>query len=63
MSYSNLVASAVNIGETLALENPKMADLGGYLVSVVEYVMSEKFARQVKRDFVFGKYDETLAKL
>lgn len=63
VSYSNLVASAVNIGETIALENPKMADLGGYLVSVVEYVMSEKFARQIKRDFVFGKYDEALAKL
>lgn len=60
--YSNLIASGINAVESLALHNPKMIDLSGYLISVMELVTSVKFQKQIKRDFVFGEYDAALIK-
>ena len=61
--YSNVIASGINIAEVTATKNFKMLDIGGMANTIFELVTSIKFIKKVKRDFVFGTYDNALATL
>lgn len=61
--YANIVASGVNIAEVAVTKNLKMLDIGGIANTIFEVITSVKFMRKVKRDFIFGTYDNALAEL
>ncbi len=59
--YSNVIASGINIAEVAVTKNFKMLDIGGIANTIFEVVTSLKFMKKVKRDFIFGTYDNALA--
>ena len=61
--YSNIVASGINIAEVFLTEDYDLLDIGGIANTIFEVITSTKFIKKVKRDFIFGRYDEALAAL
>lgn len=59
--YSNVIASGINIVEVGLTKNFKLLDIGGIANTIFELVTSIKFIKKVKRDFIFGAYDNALA--
>lgn len=61
--YSNVIASSINIAEVYFTQDYDLLDVGGIANTIFEVVTSVKFIRKVKRDFIFGTYDNALAAL
>ena len=60
LSYSHIVSSSTNLAVVLGTKNSKLLDIGGIGVTIYNLINSKKFIRQVKRDFINGKYEEII---
>ena len=58
--YSNAVASASNALYVAFTKDFKSLDVGGIAVAIYHLVTDVSFIRQVKRDFIFGKYEKLI---
>lgn len=60
LSYSNLIASSSNAVYVALTGDLAKLDFGGMLVTVARLIADTKFIRQIKQDFIFGKYDDLI---
>ena len=60
LSYSNLVASSSNLAVIAATQKWDFFDLGGLGVTIYRLVTDTKFIRQVKEEFIFGRYKDMI---
>lgn len=60
LSYSNLVASSSNVLVVGVTRDIRRLDVGGAAVTIYRLVTDKKFVRQVKEEFVFGKFNEMI---
>ena len=63
LCYSNVIASTINIAEVGITKNFKLLDIGGIANTIFELVVSIPFMKKVKREFILGTYDNSLAEL
>ena len=56
--YSNAVASVSNALYVAFTKDFKSLDVGGIAVAIYHMITDVSFIRQVKRDFIFGKYEK-----
>lgn len=60
LSYSNLIASSSNLAVIAVTGNLKMLDIGGLAVTLYRLITDVKFIRQVKEEFIFGRYRDLI---
>lgn len=58
--YSGLIAGASNALYAAFTKDFKSLDLGGIGVAIYHLISDIKYIREVKRDFILGKYDDKL---
>lgn len=63
ITYSNIIASSINLAVFERTKDIKNLDLGGISVAIYKTITNVKFIKQVKRDFVLGKYNSMFADL
>ena len=56
IAYSNLIASASNLGVVAFTENLNLLDIGGIGVTILEFIKYREFQKKVKEEFIFGSY-------
>ena len=60
LSYSNLIASSTNLALVAITEDFSKLDLGGLAVTIYRLITDVKFIREVKREFIFGRYKDMI---
>ena len=60
LSYSNLIASTVNLAVVAGTEDLSKLDIGGIAVTIFRLITDQKFITQVKHDFIFGTYQNMI---
>ena len=60
LMYSNAVATSSNLMVVAATRNMKYLDLGGLAVAITRLITDTKFIREVKQEFIFGRYKDLL---
>ena len=58
--YSNAVATSSNLMVVAATRDMKHLDLGGLAVTITRLITDTKFIREVKQEFIFGRYKDLL---
>jgi len=62
LSYSNFIASSSNIAVAAITKDMQKLDVGGMAVTIYRLITDAKFIRQVKEEFIFGKYRDMINK-
>lgn len=60
LMYSNAVATSSNLMVVAATRDMKHLDLGGLAVTITRLITDTKFIREVKQEFIFGRYKDLL---
>lgn len=60
LMYSNAVATSSNLMVVATTRNMKNLDLGGLAVTITRLITDTKFIREVKQEFIFGRYKDLL---
>ena len=58
IAYSNMIASASNLGVVAFTKNLNLLDIGGIGVTILEFIKFKEFQKKVKEEFIFGSYKD-----
>lgn len=58
IAYSNMIASASNLGVVAFTKNLNLLDIGGIGVTILEFIKYKEFQKKVKEEFIFGSYKD-----
>lgn len=56
IAYSDMIASASNLGVVAFTKNLNLLDIGGIGVTILEFIKYREFQKKVKEEFIFGSY-------
>ena len=56
IAYSDMIASASNLGVVAFTKNLNLLDIGGITVAILEFIKYREFQKKVKEEFIFGSY-------
>lgn len=60
LSYSNLIATSSNVAVVAITKDMQKLDVGGMAVTIYRLITDAKFIRQVKEEFIFGRYRDMI---
>ena len=58
IAYSDMIASASNLGVVAFTKNLNLLDIGGITVAILEFIKYREFQKKVKEEFIFGSYKD-----
>ena len=58
IAYSDMIASASNLGVVAFTKNLNLLDIGGIGVTILEFIKYREFQKKVKEEFIFGGYKD-----
>ncbi|MEI3197649.1 MAG: hypothetical protein V8S56_02665 [Lachnospiraceae bacterium] len=60
LSYSNLMATSSNLVVATVTKDLTTLDVGGAAVTIYQLIKSQKFIKEVKEEFITGRYEEII---
>ena len=58
IAYSDMIASASNLGVVAFTKNLNLLDIGGITVAILDFIKYKEFQKKVKEEFIFGSYKD-----
>lgn len=58
IAYSDIIASASNLGVVAFTKNLNLLDIGGITVAILDFIKYKEFQKKVKEEFIFGGYKD-----
>ena len=58
IAYSDMIASASNLGVVAFTKNLNLLDIGGITVAILDFIKYKEFQKKVKEEFIFGGYKD-----
>lgn len=62
LDYSNLIATSSNVALVAITKDMQKLDVGGMAITIYRLITDVKFIREVKEEFIFGRYRDIINK-